>query len=80
MGNDEIDPLAILGIGDLAPFHAWAGVAMEGDLAPKRSAAEPASVHAWTKMWTKRANALKPQEPTNWGTPERPVREILGAS
>jgi len=40
---------------DLAPFYAWAGAAMERDLAGKRSPEFFGRVRAWTERWAARA-------------------------
>ena len=40
---------------DLAPFYAWAGAAMQHDLAGRFSAADLAHVARWTATWLRRS-------------------------
>lgn len=43
---------------DLAPFYAWAGTAMERDLAHKRPPECLARVRAWTRHWQARTGRM----------------------
>ena len=45
---------------DMAPFYAWAGAAMQHDLAGRFSAAELAHVRRWTDSWRPTESTLTP--------------------
>lgn len=55
---------------DLAPFHAWAGAAMERDLVGKRDEAFVRRVKAWTERWVARAG-VPPVPPAPEGNAPR---------
>ena len=45
---------------DIAPFYAWAGAAMQHDLAGRFSAAELAHVRRWTDEWSVAVRRSRP--------------------